>query len=99
MEESKTDPTLNNQTKILVGTSGWTYSHWKGCFYPENLPNTRWFEYYASKFPTVEINATFYRTFQDHVYLKWRKQAPEGFGYVLKAPRIITHRKYLLNTE
>ena len=84
---------------IFVGTSGWTYDHWKGCFYPEGLPKSRWFDYYSSRFPAVEINATFYRTFKDQTYLNWRERAPQGFGYVLKAPRSITHRKYLLDAE
>ena len=81
----------------FVGTSGWTYDHWWGCFYPDGLPKTRWFDFYANHFPAVEVNATFYRAFKDQTYLNWRKRAPLGFGYVLKAPRIITHRKYLLN--
>jgi uncharacterized protein YecE (DUF72 family) len=84
---------------FYVGTSGWTYDHWKGCFYPEGLPKSRWFDFYASRFPAVEVNATFYRAFKDQTYLNWRKRAPQGFGYVLKAPRIITHRKYLLDVK
>jgi len=81
--------------RFLVGTSGWTYDHWKGLFYPEDLAKHRWFEYYASLFSTVEINATFYRTFKDQTYLNWRQRAPLGFRYVLKAPKTITHRKFL----
>jgi len=45
----------------------------------------------------VEINATFYRTFKDQTFINWRNKAPQGFRYVLKAPRLITHRKYLEN--
>lgn len=83
--------------KFLVGTSGWSYSHWKGVFYPGGHPQKRWFEYYAKRFPTVEINATFYRFFPDGTYNNWRERAPGGFLYVLKTPRLITHRKKLLN--
>jgi uncharacterized protein YecE (DUF72 family) len=82
-----------------IGTSGWTYDHWKGRFYPEGLPKNRWFDFYSSHFPAVEVNATFYRAFKDQTYLNWRMRAPEDFGYVLKAPRIISHRKYLLDVE
>jgi uncharacterized protein YecE (DUF72 family) len=84
---------------FYIGTSGWTYDHWKGCFYPVGLPKNRWFDFYASNFPAVEVNTTFYRTFKDQTYLNWRKRAPQGFGYVLKAPRVITHRKYLLDVK
>jgi len=88
-----------SQATFLVGTSGWTYEHWKGCFYPHGLPKSRWFDYYAGLFSAVEINATFYRTFKDQTYLNWKARAPQGFGYVLKAPRRITHRKYLQDVE
>lgn len=97
--EGKKESILPDQSTFFIGTSGWVYDHWKGLFYPESLPKSRWFDYYASRFSAVEINATFYRTFQDQTYLKWRERAPQGFGYVLKAPRVITHRRYLLDAE
>ena len=80
-----------------IGTSGWTYDHWKGNFYPATLAKARWFGYYASQFAAVEINATFYRTFADSTYLKWRDQVGKDFRYVLKVPRLITHERYLEN--
>jgi uncharacterized protein YecE (DUF72 family) len=90
---------LPDQPIFFIGTSGWTYDHWKGCFYPYSLPQKRWFDYYASHFTAVEVNATFYRTFKDETYLKWKEQAPLGFSYVLKAPKLITHRKCLVDVE
>ena len=94
-----TNRNSTSQATLFVGTSGWTYDDWKGCFYPKGLPKSRWFDYYSSRFPAVEINATFYRAFKDQTYLKWRERAPQDFGYVLKAPKIITHRKYLVDVE
>lgn len=88
-----------NLPHYFIGTSGWTYDHWKGCFYPDNLPKKRWLEYYATQFLCVEINATFYRFFKDQTYINWKQRAPQDFGYVLKAPRLVTHRKYLLDAE
>ncbi len=88
-----------SQPVFFVGTSGWTYDHWKGRFYPNELPKSHWFDHYASLFSSVEINATFYRTFKEQTYQKWKLRAPEGFGYVLKAPRLITHRKFLIDVE
>ena len=85
--------------QFLIGTSGWTYDHWKGSFYPTDLARSRWFDYYAGNLSTVEVNATFYRTFKDQTYLNWKVRAPQGFGYVLKAPRLITHRKYLADVK
>jgi uncharacterized protein YecE (DUF72 family) len=82
-------------TRFFIGTSGWSYAHWKGAFYPENCPQSRWFDYYAARFRAVEVNATFYRRFKEITYQQWRQRAPAGFKYVLKAPRLITHRRYL----
>ena len=67
------------QPIFFIGTSGWTYDHWKGRFYPENLAQKRWFDYYASQFSAVEVNATFYRTFKDQTYQNWRQRCPAGF--------------------
>jgi len=86
---------MKKKTKFYIGTSGWVYPHWKEKFYPEDLPQSKWFEYYSSKFTTVEVNATFYRAFAADTYQKWYEQAPVGFKYVIKAHRLITHRKYL----
>jgi len=93
------DPSPAIQPQYFVGTSGWTYDHWKGRFYPQTMAKSHWFDYYASQFASVEINATFYRTFKDQTYQMWRERAPQGFGCVLKAPRLITHRKYLLDAD
>lgn len=99
MPKDAADLLPSNQPMYFVGTSGWTYDHWKDRFYPHDLPKTRWFDYYATQFSSVEVNATFYGTFKDQTYEKWRHRAPQGFGYVLKAPRLITHRKYLVEVE
>ncbi len=88
-----------NEAQFLVGTSGWVYPHWKGTFYPKKLPQSEWFSYYAKKFPTVEINATFYRRFKNQTYINWYNKAPADFSYVLKVHRLITHRKYLIDAE
>jgi uncharacterized protein YecE (DUF72 family) len=82
---------------IHVGCSGWVYRHWKGGFYPEDLPQKRWFERYAGTFDTVEINASFYREPLASTFDGWREKAPPGFRYAVKANRFITHNKKLLD--
>lgn len=77
--------------KYFIGTSGYSYSHWKGVFYPENLSSSKWLSYYAKYFNAVEINATFYRKLKKSTYERWYRETPEGFIFVLKAPRVITH--------
>ncbi len=82
-----------------IGTSGWVYHHWRGPFYPPDLPQARWFEHYARHFATVEINNTFYRLPSEAAFDTWRAQAPPGFVYALKASRYLTHVKRLANPQ
>ncbi len=90
---------IKKEIKFYIGTSGWTYDHWKNKFYPGDLPKSKWFIHYCKYFSSVEINATFYRWFKDQTYIKWKSQVNESFRYVLKAPRTITHRKFLINVD
>lgn len=84
---------------ILVGTSGYNYPEWKGSFYPADLPATKFLPYYASRFPTVEINYTFYRMPTPKLVAGWRTQVPAEFRFTLKAPKRITHDKRLRAAE
>ena len=85
--------------KVYIGTSGWNYDHWKGPFYPADLPKNKWFEYYAGKLGTVEINNSFYQLAAANTWEKWRKAAPERFVYSVKGNRYITHMKKLKDPE
>ena len=84
---------------LLIGTSGWNYPHWRKIFYPEKLPEKKWFEYYSTCFRTVELNNTFYRTPREKTLDGWFETAPEGFIFSVKASRYITHLKQLKDTE
>jgi uncharacterized protein YecE (DUF72 family) len=83
--------------RVLTGTSGWSYPAWKGHFYPDDLPSTRFLAHYARRLETVEVNASFYRTPQPATIAAWRAEAPPGFVFALKAPQRITHRKRLVD--
>lgn len=85
--------------RIHVGCSGWVYRHWKGDFYPPDLPQKRWFAHYASAFDTVEINASFYRVPLVSTFHSWCEKAPLGFRYAVKANRFMTHMKKLLDCD
>ena len=76
---------------VWIGTSGYNYKEWRGNFYPEDLPETGMLKYYAQRFPTVEINYTFYRMPNVRTLQGWAKETPERFVFSLKAPRRITH--------
>ncbi len=84
---------------VRIGTSGWTYAHWKGVYYPENQPKAKWLEYYAQEFDTVELNATFYRLPNETTFQNWFRRTPEGFLWALKASRYITHIKRLADVN
>lgn len=76
---------------IWVGTSGYNYPEWKGSFYPDTMPASKMLPYYAERFPTVEINYTFYRAPNEKILAGWDKATPERFKLTLKAPKRITH--------
>jgi uncharacterized protein YecE (DUF72 family) len=84
---------------IAVGTSGWSYEDWAGAFYPDGLPRSRWLEHYVTRFPTVEVNATFYRLPSETMVRRWRELAPEGFRFAVKGSRLITHVRRLEGCE
>ncbi|MGE3178314.1 MAG: DUF72 domain-containing protein [Vicinamibacterales bacterium] len=82
---------------IWIGTSGYNYPEWKGSFYPPDLPATKMLPYYAARFPTVEINYTFYRMPTEKLLAGWAAQTPSPYKLTLKAPRRITHDSRLRN--
>jgi uncharacterized protein YecE (DUF72 family) len=82
--------------RVLIGCSGWNYADWRGRFYPERgCPPSRWLEFYAREFPTVEVNSTFYRLASRDAVARWVKQTPEDFVLAPKISRYITHIKRL----
>jgi uncharacterized protein YecE (DUF72 family) len=82
---------------IWIGTSGYNYPEWKGSFYPADLPAAKMLPFYAARFPTVEINYTFYRMPTEKLVAGWAAQTPSPFKLTLKAPRRITHDSRLKN--
>lgn len=84
---------------LHVGTMGWSYSFWKGNFYPETLASKEFLAYYAKQFNTVEVDSTFYRIPRTQSVLDWKEQTPQGFLFSLKFPQVITHVKMLENCQ
>lgn len=77
--------------RLLAGTSGFAFKEWKGPFYPERCPDSDMLGIYSGKFPTVEINNTFYRLPNEKVLRGWADQVPESFCFSIKASQKITH--------
>ena len=82
-----------------VGTSGYNYPEWKGSFYPADLAAKKMLPYYAARFPTVEINYTFYRMPTEKLLAGWAEQTPSPYKFTLKAPRRITHDSRLKDVD
>jgi uncharacterized protein YecE (DUF72 family) len=81
--------------QVWVGCSGWSYRDWRGSFYPERMPASAWLAHYASRFPTVELNNTFYRLPSLQAAEAWAEKTPPGFLFSVKASRYMTHVKRL----
>jgi len=84
---------------VRIGISGWRYAGWRGNFYPEGLAQRRELEYAASRFPTVEINGTFYSLQRPESFAQWYDHTPDGFQFSVKGGRYITHYLKLKNAE
>ena len=91
--------TKSKTGKLHIGTSGWNYTHWKGPFYPEDLPVSKWLSYYTEQFATVEINNSFYHLPSEKTFTGWREKTPPGFLFSVKASRFITHMKKLKDPD
>jgi len=81
--------------KVFVGTSGWVYPHWRGLFYPKDLPEREWLGFYAFQLDTVELNTSFYHLPKEKTFKGWYERTPDNFLFAVKGSRFITHMKKL----
>ena len=81
--------------RIHIGTSGWSYDHWQGIFYPEGLAANQRLADYQQNFRSVEINSSFYRLPSPTSLRRWYDSVPDDFIFAVKASRYITHMKKL----
>lgn len=84
---------------VRVGTCGWSYQDWAGVFYPEGMAAGEYLSYYAERYPVVEVDSTFYRSPSRKMVEGWRDKTPDGFGFSLKVPQVITHEKMLAGCD
>ena len=82
---------------IRVGTSSWSSEDWRGEFYPVDLRPVDFLAYYATRFDTVECDATFYRIPAPRTVDGWAARTPEDFIFASKLPREITHERGLVD--
>jgi uncharacterized protein YecE (DUF72 family) len=85
--------------KLHIGTSGWSYRHWSGIFYPPQIKPDKYLEYYITMFSCVELNASFYHLPKEMTVTGWVKRTPETFKFCPKLSRFITHQRKLQHVE
>ena len=86
--------------RCYIGTSGWSYKHWRGPFYPSGMSKgAEQLCFYAERFDTVEVNGTFYRLIEADTFRRWREETPKGFVFACKGSRYLTHMKRLKDPE
>ncbi|MFZ3121974.1 MAG: DUF72 domain-containing protein [Thermodesulfovibrionales bacterium] len=85
--------------ELKIGCSGFNYGGWKGNFYPPDLPQKKWLDFYCKIFNTVELNVTFYRLPLASTFSKWHNETPSDFVFSIKGSRFITHIKRLLDPQ
>jgi uncharacterized protein YecE (DUF72 family) len=85
--------------KIHIGTSGWSYKHWKGIFYPPKLRSSAWLVFYAEHINITEINGSFYKLPTHETVEDWKHDVPKDFLFCPKMSRFLTHMKKLIDPE
>ena len=84
---------------ILLGTSSFTAASWEGPFYPRGMKSRDFLSYYATQFPAVEIDSTFYGCPSARTVGNWAARTPEDFTFAVKIPQIISHEKALVDCD
>lgn len=92
-------PLFSVAAEIRIGTSGYSYKHWRGRYYPADLPASEWLRFYLRDFDTVELNNTFYHLPAEQAFDNWRKATPHGFVFAVKGSRFLTHMIKLKDPE
>jgi uncharacterized protein YecE (DUF72 family) len=85
--------------RIRIGVGGWTYEPWRGPFYPDGLAQKRELEFASRKLTSIEVNGTYYGSQKAETFAKWHDETPDDFVFSLKAPRFVTNRRVLADSE
>lgn len=81
----------------FVGIGGWSYDPWRTTFYPKTLKRADELGYASRQLTAIEINVSHHRIQPGDNWKRWREQTPDGFVFAVKAWRLATYRKSLLD--
>jgi uncharacterized protein YecE (DUF72 family) len=90
---------VEKKCDVYIGCSGWSYQHWRGCFYPDDVKSYKMLDFYLKNFNSVEVNSTFYHYPKIQTVKNWAKKGTEKFRFTIKANQLITHKKRLLDID
>ena len=76
---------------FLYGTSSWTAKGWERVFYPPGMKPGEYLRHYATRFRTVECDATWYAVPGPLLVRGWVHKTHDGFRLAAKFPRSIVH--------
>lgn len=93
-----TTPPPHIGTNIRVGIGGWTYTPWRGVFYPPGLRQADELAWASRRLRCLEINATSQSVFSADTFARWAAQTPDGFVFAVKAHRACVNRRVLADT-
>src|SRR6266446_10976524 len=81
--------------RILLGTSAFTANGWQGSFYPTGMKSRDFLSYYATQFPAVEVDSTFYGCPTATTVSNWSARTPEDFIFSVKVPQVCGDENYV----
>ena len=81
----------NGNGKVLLGTSSFSEESWVGSFYPDGTAPRDFLSYYATRFNTVEVDATYYAIPAKSTVKGWAERTPRDFVISAKFPKAIVH--------
>ena len=84
---------------LYIGTSGWSYKHWHGIFYPKDIKPDKYLEYYTKRLSCVELNSCFYHLPVKKTVTGWMNRTPDLFRFCPKLSRYITHQMQLYDID
>jgi uncharacterized protein YecE (DUF72 family) len=81
---------------IRIGCAGWSVRKEHAELFAVDGTHL---ERYASRFPCVEINSSFYRPHRTVTYQRWAASVPAGFRFTVKFPKQVTHEQRLHDAQ
>jgi uncharacterized protein YecE (DUF72 family) len=87
------------EARIHIGAQSFVPKDWVGSFYPPSLSPRDFLTFYAQIFDTIELNTTFYAIPTPDRVKDWASRTPASFCFTAKLPRLITHRRRLVEPE